>query len=46
MKKALKILLCTVCLIVLAAAGFILYLTVTEFKPAPVEELAISSDPD
>ncbi len=43
MKKAVKILLCALGALVLLAAAFVLFLTVTEFKPAPVEELALSS---
>ena len=46
MKKLLKILLCVLGGLVLAAGGFILYLTVTEFKPAPVEELAVETPTD
>lgn len=41
-KKLLKILLCLVLVIVLALAGLVGWLSVTEFKPAPVEELPIS----
>ena len=45
MKKFIKTLLCVLLCVALLGAGFILYLTVTEFKPAPVEELAVHLDP-
>jgi len=42
MKKVLKILLCAVLAVLLFLCAFILYLTVTEFKPEPVENLEIA----
>lgn len=43
MKKVLKILLIVILAIVLALAGLILWLTVTEFKPEPVESIAVTN---
>ncbi len=43
MKKVLKIILCVFGALVLLALCLVLVLTVTEFRPAPVEELALSS---
>lgn len=43
MKKILKVLGILLLVVVLAAAGLILWLSVTEFKPAPVESVEISA---
>lgn len=45
MKKALKIILCVLLAIVVLAAALILWLSVTEFKPAPVEDLSVTAAP-
>ena len=39
MKKILKVLGILLLVVILAAAGLILWLSVTEFKPAPVESV-------
>ena len=44
MKKFLKILLIVLLVIVVLAVGLFAYLTITEFKPAPVEKLDVLSD--
>lgn len=41
MKKVLRVLLILVLVIVLAVGGLLGWLTATEFRPAPVEELAV-----
>ena len=43
MKKMLKALGILLLVVVLAAAGLILWLSVTEFKPAPVENVEVSA---
>lgn len=43
MKKALKILFCALGALLLLAVCFVLFLTVKEYKPAPVEELTLSA---
>ena len=43
MKKFLKILLIVLLVIVVLAVGLFAYLTITEFKPAPVEKLDVLS---
>lgn len=43
MKKALKILLCIIAFILIVAAGFVAYLSITEFKPEPIEKLEINN---
>lgn len=45
MKKILKFILKVVVLIVLLAGGFIGYLTLTEYKPAPIETVDIEQNP-
>ncbi len=42
MKRALKILLIFVALLVLVAGGFVAYLSLTEYRPEPVEALTIT----
>ena len=43
MKKMLKALGILLLVVVLAAAGLILWLSVAEFKPAPVENVEVSA---
>ena len=43
MKKMLKVLGILLLVVALAAAGLILWLSVTEFKPAPVESVEVSA---
>ena len=43
MKKILKVLGILLLVVVLAVAGLILWLSVTEFKPAPVESVEVSA---
>lgn len=45
MKKALKIILWVLLAILILAGGLVLWLSVSEYKPAPVEELDILSAP-
>lgn len=44
MKKVLKIILIVLAVLIVAAGGFLLYLTITEYRPAPVEPLEITGE--
>ena len=45
MKKVLKVILWVLLAIVILAAALIAWLSITEYKPAPVEQLSVTAAP-